>query len=187
MYQEGTDERGKRKPMPNRRHSYVQKATICAGHNKMTVYINVGEYPDGTPGEIFIDVGKQPADYRAMVHNFAIAISIALQYGVPLEEFVDAFTFTKFEPNGLVQGNDAIKNCTSILDYVFRELAISYLDRTDLAHVKPKGLTFDDVGDAAAAIRQLSGDGFHRQRVDPDMVVEAERTIRLAGEDEDDE
>ena len=97
-------------------------------------------------GEIFIDMHKEGAAFRAMMNNFAIAISVGLQYGVPLEEFVEAFTFTRFEPAGMVQGNDSIKNATSILDYIFRELAVSYLDRTDLAHVKPTGESFDDLG-----------------------------------------
>ena len=89
---------------------------------------------------------KEGAGFRAMMNNFAIAVSVGLQYGVPLEEFVDAFTFTRFEPAGMVQGNDSIKNATSILDYIFRELAVSYLDRTDLAHVKPNGASFDTLG-----------------------------------------
>jgi ribonucleoside-diphosphate reductase alpha chain len=99
------------------------------------VYLRTGEFDDGRLGEIFIDMHKEGAAFRAMMNNFAIAISIGLQYGVPLEEYVDAFTFTKFEPAGMVIGNDAIKNATSILDYVFRELAVSYLARNDLAHV----------------------------------------------------
>jgi ribonucleoside-diphosphate reductase alpha chain len=124
-----------REKMPDRRKGYTQKA-IVGGHK---VYIHTGEYGDGRLGEIFIDMHKEGAAFRAMMNNFAIAISIGLQYGVPLDEFVEAFTFTRFEPAGLVMGNDHIKNATSILDYVFRELAISYLDRTDLAHVTPDG------------------------------------------------
>jgi ribonucleoside-diphosphate reductase alpha chain len=120
-----------REKMPERRKGYTQKA-IVGGHK---VYLRTGEYKDGTLGEIFIDMHKEGAGFRAMMNNFAIAVSVGLQYGVPLEEFVDAFTFTKFEPAGMVQGNDSIKNATSILDYIFRELAVSYLDRTDLAHV----------------------------------------------------
>ncbi len=131
-----------REKMPQRRKGYTQKA-IVGGHK---VYLRTGEYEDGNLGEIFIDMHKEGAGFRAMMNNFAIAISVGLQYGVPLEEFVDAFTFTKFEPAGQVQGNDSIKNATSILDYVFRELAVSYLDRTDLAHVKPQGATFDAIG-----------------------------------------
>jgi ribonucleoside-diphosphate reductase alpha chain len=120
-----------REKLPNRRKGYTQKAVI-GGHK---VYLRTGEFDDGRLGEIFIDMHKEGAAFRAMMNNFAIAISIGLQYGVPLDEYVDAFTFTKFEPAGMVQGNDAIKNATSILDYVFRELAVSYLDRHDLAHV----------------------------------------------------
>jgi ribonucleoside-diphosphate reductase alpha chain len=105
------------------------------------VYLRTGEYEDGRIGEIFIDMHKEGAAFRSLMNNFAIAISLGLQYGVPLEEYVDAFTFTRFEPAGFVQGNDAIKNATSILDYVFRELAISYLGRNDLAHVTPEDIT----------------------------------------------
>ncbi|EDQ33381.1 ribonucleoside-diphosphate reductase, adenosylcobalamin-dependent [Hoeflea phototrophica DFL-43] len=120
-----------REKLPNRRKGYTQKAVI-GGHK---VYLRTGEFDDGRIGEIFIDMHKEGAAFRAMMNNFAIAISLGLQYGVPLEEYVEAFTFTKFEPAGMVQGNDAIKNATSILDYIFRELAVSYLQRHDLAHV----------------------------------------------------
>tara|TARA_R110002050_G_scaffold156852_1_gene284804 strand:+ start:135928 stop:139740 length:3813 start_codon:yes stop_codon:yes gene_type:complete len=120
-----------REKLPNRRKGYTQKAVI-GGHK---VYLRTGEFDDGRLGEIFIDMHKEGAAFRAMMNNFAIAISLGLQYGVPLEEYVEAFTFTKFEPAGMVQGNDAIKNATSILDYIFRELAVSYLARHDLAHV----------------------------------------------------
>jgi ribonucleoside-diphosphate reductase alpha chain len=120
-----------REKLPNRRQGYTQKA-IVGGHK---VYLRTGEFGDGRLGEIFIDMHKEGAAFRAMMNNFAIAISLGLQYGVPLEEYVEAFTFTKFEPAGMVIGNDAIKNATSILDYVFRELAVSYLSRHDLAHV----------------------------------------------------
>ncbi len=120
-----------REKLPNRRKGYTQKA-IVGGHK---VYLRTGEFDDGRLGEIFIDMHKEGAAFRAMMNNFAIAISLGLQYGVPLEEYVEAFTFTKFEPAGMVVGNDAIKNATSILDYIFRELAVSYLDRHDLAHV----------------------------------------------------
>jgi len=122
-----------RERLPNRRKGYTQKA-IVGGHK---VYLRTGEFDDGRLGEIFIDMHKEGAAFRAMMNNFAIAISLGLQYGVPLDEYVEAFTFTRFEPAGMVVGNDSIKNATSILDYVFRELAISYLDRTDLAHVTP--------------------------------------------------
>ena len=120
-----------RERLPDRRKGYTQKAVV-GGHK---VYLRTGEYEDGRIGEIFIDMHKEGAAFRSLMNNFAIAISVGLQYGVPLEEYVDAFTFTRFEPAGFVQGNEAIKNATSILDYVFRELAISYLSRNDLAHV----------------------------------------------------
>lgn len=117
--------------LPGRRKGYTQKAKI-GGH---TIFLRTGEYDDGRLGEIFLDMNKEGSALRAFINNFAISVSLGLQYGVPLEEYVDAFTFTKFEPAGIVTGNDAIKNATSILDYVFRELAISYLGRHDLAHV----------------------------------------------------
>jgi ribonucleoside-diphosphate reductase alpha chain len=122
-----------REKMPDRRKGYTQKAVV-GGHK---VYVRTGEYDDGRIGEIFIDMHKEGAAFRAMMNNFAIAISLGLQYGVPLEEYVEAFTFTRFEPAGFVQGNERIKSATSILDYVFRELAVSYLGRNDLAHVDP--------------------------------------------------
>lgn len=117
--------------LPGRRKGYTQKAKV-GGH---TVFLRTGEYDDGRLGEIFLDMNKEGSTLRALINNFAISVSLGLQYGVPLEEYVDAFVFTKFEPAGMVQGNDAIKNATSILDYVFRELAVSYLERHDLAHV----------------------------------------------------
>ena len=122
-----------REKLPGRRKGYTQKAVV-GGHK---VYLRTGEYEDGRLGEIFIDMHKEGAALRSLLNNFAIAISLGLQYGVPLEEYVDAFTFTRFEPQGPVQGNDTIKYATSILDYVFRELAISYMERFDLAHVDP--------------------------------------------------
>jgi len=122
-----------RESLPARRKGYTKKARL-GGHK---IYLSSGEYADGRLGEIFIDCMREGAAFRSLMNNFAIAISVGLQYGVPLEEYVDAFTFTRFEPVGLVQGNDAIKNATSILDYVFRELAVSYLGRADLAHVPP--------------------------------------------------
>jgi len=131
-----------RERLPQRRKGYTQKA-IVGGHK---VYLRTGEYEDGRVGEIFIDMHKEGAAFRSVMNNFAIAISIGLQYGVPLEEFVEAFTFTRFEPSGMVEGNDAIKMSTSILDYVFRELAISYLGRSDLAHVEQADLHPDGVG-----------------------------------------
>ena len=131
-----------RERMPDRRKGYTQKAVV-GGHK---VYLRTGEYDDGRLGEIFIDMHKEGAALRSLLNNFAIAVSLGLQYGVPLEEYVDAFTFTRFEPSGPVQGNDSIKYATSILDYVFRELAVSYLERFDLAHVDPSEAGFDALG-----------------------------------------
>jgi ribonucleoside-diphosphate reductase alpha chain len=122
-----------RETLPQRRKGYTQKATV-GGHK---VYLRTGEYDDGRLGEIFIDMHKEGAAFRSLMNSFAIAISTGLQYGVPLETFVNAFTFTRFEPAGIVTGNDSIKNATSVLDYIFRELAVSYLGRHDLAHVVP--------------------------------------------------
>lgn len=183
-------ERGREK-LPQRRKGYTQKAVV-GGHK---VYLRTGEYSNGDLGEIFIDMHKEGAGFRAMMNNFAIAVSVGLQYGVPLDEFVEAFTFTRFEPAGMVQGNDSIKNATSILDYIFRELAVSYLDRTDLAHVKPSGEVFDDLGRGAPEgvqnfekiegdkakssidmIRQLSSTGYLRNRVPEDLVMPANDT-----------
>ncbi|HKQ55702.1 MAG TPA: vitamin B12-dependent ribonucleotide reductase [Methyloceanibacter sp.] len=124
---------GRRERLPDRRTGYIQKAVV-GGHK---VYLHTGEYDDGRLGEIFLDMHKEGAAFRSLMNNFAIAVSVGLQYGVPLDEFVEAFTFTRFEPAGLVRGNAKIKNATSILDYIFRELAISYLERNELAHVNP--------------------------------------------------
>ena len=143
-----------REKMPDRRKGYTQKSRV-GGH---TIFLRSGEYDDGRLGEIFIDMHKEGAAFRAMMNNFAIAISLGLQYGVPLEEYVDAFTFTKFEPAGMVQGNEAIKSATSILDYVFRELAISYLDRDDLAHVTPDNMSTTALSTNAGQ-DQTSGNG----------------------------
>lgn len=132
----------KRKKLPNRRKGYTQKATV-GGHK---VYLRTGEYEDGQLGELFIDMHKEGAAFRSLMNNFAIAISLGLQYGVPLDEFVEAFTFTRFEPSGMVTGNDTIKMASSVLDYIFRELAVSYNDRNDLAHIKPEDLHPDTVG-----------------------------------------
>ena len=128
--------------LPTRRKGYTQKAKV-GGH---TIFLRTGEYDDGRLGEIFIDMHKEGAAFRAMMNNFAISISLGLQYGVPLDEYVDAFTFTRFEPAGMVVGNDAIKTATSILDYVFRELGISYLDRHDLAHVDQSDFASTSLG-----------------------------------------
>jgi len=178
--------RGHRDRLPDRRRGYTQKAMV-GGHK---VYLRTGEFDDGRLGEIFIDMHKEGAAFRAMMNNFAIAVSVGLQYGVPLEEFVDAFTFTRFEPAGIVQGNESIKNATSILDYIFRELAVSYLDRDDLAHVEPEGQRFDALGSGEAdkvanvaeadqemaapaieMIRQISSAGYLRKRVPKELTV----------------
>jgi ribonucleoside-diphosphate reductase alpha chain len=171
-----------REKLPHRRKSYTQKAVV-GGHK---VYLHTGEYEDGRLGEIFIDMHKEGAAFRSLMNNFAIAISVGLQYGVPLEEFVEAFTFTRFEPAGLVIGNDSIKNATSVLDYIFRELAVSYLGRTDLAHVVP---TMDeDLGrgpggtPSEVVIAKVASTGYLRGRsmtlvkggAAPKMVMEEE-------------
>src|SRR3954447_15440578 len=154
-----------RERMPDRRKGYTQKAVV-GGHK---VYLRTGEYDDGRLGEIFIDMHKEGAALRSLLNNFAIAVSLGLQYGVPLDEYVDAFTFTRFEPSGPVQDNDSIKYATSILDYVFRELAVSYLNRFDLAHVDPTEGSFDALGkgvdEGRPATKYLSK-GLTRSRTD---------------------
>jgi ribonucleoside-diphosphate reductase alpha chain len=168
-----------RERLPDRRKGYTQKAAV-GGHK---VYLRTGEYGDGRLGEIFIDMHKEGAAFRSLMNNFAIAISVGLQYGVPLEEYVDAFTFTRFEPAGLVQGNDAIKNATSILDYIFRELAISYLGRNDLAHIDPSDIGHDVLGTGEDQSRPPQGAGqpgttkfvsrgFVRSKADKLMLVQ---------------
>ncbi len=134
-----------RERLPDRRRGYTQKAMV-GGHK---VYLRTGEYEDGTLGEIFIDMHKEGSAFRSIMDSFAIAVSMGLQYGVPLEEFVDAFTFTRFEPQGMVEGNDAIKMATSVVDYIFRELAVSYLGRDDLAHATGNDLLPDIIGNGA--------------------------------------
>ncbi|HEX7758061.1 MAG TPA: ribonucleotide reductase, partial [Caulobacteraceae bacterium] len=131
-----------RRKLPDRRKGYIQKAAV-GGHK---VYLHTGEYDDGELGEIFIDMHKEGAAFRSLMNNFAVSISIGLQYGVPLDEFVDAFVFTRFEPAGPVTGNDSIRSTTSILDYIFRELGVSYLDRRDLANGDPDELNADGLG-----------------------------------------
>ncbi|MEI9963568.1 MAG: hypothetical protein WDM92_01470 [Caulobacteraceae bacterium] len=173
-------ERARRK-LPDRRKGYIQKATI-GGHK---VYLHTGEYDDGELGEIFLDMHKEGAAFRSLMNNFAIAISIGLQYGVPLEEFVEAFVYTRFEPAGRVDGNDSIKSATSILDYIFRELAVSYLDREDLANGDPEELHADGLGkgvgmDAAPApdaepeplpASRFISKGFSRGEVGDNLIV----------------
>ncbi len=159
-------ERGtERERLPGRRKGYTQKAVV-GGHK---VYLRTGEYEDGRLGEVFIDMHKEGAAFRSLMNNFAIAISIGLQYGVPLEEFVEAYTFTRFEPSGLVEGNDTIKMATSVVDYIFRELAISYLSRHDLAHVEPQDTLPDAMGkgedegvDLTDSLRKVASSGYVR-------------------------
>jgi ribonucleoside-diphosphate reductase alpha chain len=162
-----------RRRLPDRRKGYIQKA-IVGGHK---VYLHTGEFDDGEIGEVFIDMHKEGAAFRSLMNNFAIAISLGLQYGVPLEEFVDAYVFTRFDPSGPVQGNDQIKNATSILDYIFRELAISYLGRTDLAHVHPEETAIDSIGRGVseektqADATKLISKGFSRSTVTDNLVI----------------
>ncbi len=161
--------------LPTRRKGYTQKAKI-GGH---TLFLRTGEYDDGRLGEIFLDMNKEGSALRALINNFAISVSLGLQYGVPLEEYVDAFTFTRFEPAGFVQGNDSIKNATSILDYVFRELAISYLGRYELAHIDPSEVGNIGLGSGgqnqqatAGATPQTSvSKGLVRSRADKLMLI----------------
>ncbi|WP_295216943.1 TSCPD domain-containing protein [uncultured Brevundimonas sp.] len=165
-------ERARRK-LPDRRKGYIQKAAV-GGHK---VYIHTGEYEDGELGEIFIDMHKEGAAFRSLMNNFAIAISIGLQYGVPLDEFVDAFVFTRFEPAGRVTGNDSIKSATSILDYIFRELGVSYLDRFELANAGTDDLNADGLGDgkpdanAAVPAARFISKGFARGSAPDNLVV----------------
>ena len=161
-----------RRKLPDRRKGYIQKASV-GGHK---VYLHTGEYEDGELGEIFLDMHKEGAAFRSLMNNFAVAISIGLQYGVPLEEFVDAFVFTRFEPAGEVEGNEAIRSATSILDYVFRELGVSYLGRDDLASVDPQELNADGLGGGKAdeidpqAVSRYISKGFSRGAA-PDNLV----------------
>ncbi len=176
----------RRQRLPDRRKGYIQKASV-GGHK---VYLHTGEYDDGELGEIFIDMHKEGAAFRSLMNNFAIAISIGLQYGVPLDEFVDAFVFTRFEPSGAVTGNDSIRSATSILDYVFRELGVSYLDRKDLANLDPAELNADGLGRAGAEeplpVARFISKGFSRGAAAPDNLVflptPSRPGIGLAGE-----
>ncbi len=183
--------RALREKLPDRRTGYIQKAVV-GGHK---VYLHTGEYKDGRLGEIFLDMHKEGAAFRSLMNNFAIAVSVGLQYGVPLEEFVEAFTFTRFEPAGPVRGNAAIKNATSILDYIFRELAISYLGRFELGHVNPNenGNTGVGSGERAPAAGQLESEsraslGFVRRRAAAQEKLQVagrgRPTARAGGEDQ---
>ncbi len=145
----------KRNPLPAKRFGYTQKAKI-GGHS---IFLRTGQYEDGTLGEIFLDMHKEGAAFRSLLNSFAIAVSLGLQYGVPLEEFVDAFTFTRFEPNGIVSAHDHIKMTTSVLDYVFRDLALSYLGRTDLVQVKPDDLIATNTNRNGAQNSAINGNG----------------------------
>ena len=172
----------KRRKLPFRRAGYTQKASI-GGHN---VYLRTGEYDDGTLGEIFVDMHKEGAAFRSMMNCFAIAVSLGLQHGVPLEEYVDAFLFTRFEPNGMVQGNPYIKLSTSIIDYIFRELAVTYLGRHELAQVKPDDLNgpgIDDVGARPMIPRSdhIDLSAGHREAPVVPVVPVAPRTVVTAG------
>ncbi|HWD68081.1 MAG TPA: ribonucleotide reductase, partial [Caulobacteraceae bacterium] len=160
-----------RRKLPDRRKGYIQKATV-GGHK---VYLHTGEYDDGELGEIFIDMHKEGAAFRSLINNFAVAISIGLQYGVPLDEFVEAFVFTRFEPAGAVTGNDSIRSATSIIDYVFRELGVSYLGRGDLAQIEPGELDKDGFAGARSAeepqqLARFISKGFSRGAA-PDNLV----------------
>jgi ribonucleoside-diphosphate reductase alpha chain len=170
----------KRFKMPDRRKGYIQKAQI--GNHK--VYLHTGEYNDGKIGEIFIDTNKEGELVKAMMNNFAIAISLGLQYGVPLDEYVDAFIDTKFEPSGNVDGNDRILSATSILDYVFRELAISYLGREELAHT-PSIASTADVSDSDTddkflkIVKNITSKGFVRSNYEEKLVDLSDIRINL--------
>ena len=170
----------KRFKMPDRRKGYIQKAQI----GKHKVYLHTGEYNDGKIGEIFIDTNKEGELVKAMMNNFAIAISLGLQYGVPLDEYVDAFIDTKFEPSGNVDGNDRILSATSILDYVFRELAISYLGREELAHTPSIASTTeisdDDTDDKFLKIvKNITSKGFVRSNYEEKLVDLSDIRINL--------
>jgi ribonucleoside-diphosphate reductase alpha chain len=162
----------KRRRLPDRRTGYTQKAKI----NGQSVYIRTGEYDNGQIGEIFIDMHREGAAFRSLLNCFAISISLGLQHGVPLEEFIDAFVFTRFEPSGIVTGNDRIKMATSVIDYIFRELAVNYLGRTDLAHVEPEEIK----SKASAGIVKKLG-----EEVEPDYVDEEVVSERLVELDKD--
>ena len=162
-----------RSKMPDRRKGYIQKVSI--GNHK--IYLHTGEYDDGKVGEIFIDMNKEGELVKALMNNFAIAISLGLQYGVPLDEFVDAFIETKFEPSGEIKGNDRILSASSILDYIFRELAISYLGREDLAHtpsinkaVNDKMLNDDNEDTFLKLVKGITSKGFIRSNYKDKLV-----------------
>ncbi|MDB4846116.1 ribonucleotide reductase [Pelagibacteraceae bacterium] len=176
----------KRFSMPDRRKGYIQKATI--GNHK--VYLHTGEYEDGKIGEIFIDTSKEGELVKALMNNFAIAISLGLQYGVPLDEFISAYVDTKFEPSGKVHGNDRILSASSILDYIFRELAISYQNREDLAHTPtiggsdktvPEEENSDDQNQFLKIVKDITSKGFVRNNYKKNLVDLTDIKINLKG------
>jgi len=178
---------GRRFSMPDRRKGYIQKATI--GDHK--VYLHTGEYEDGKIGEIFIDTSKEGELVKALMNNFAIAISLGLQYGVPLDEFISAYVNTKFEPSGKVYGNDRILSASSILDYIFRELAISYQNREDLAHTPSIGSsdkplnndeeTSEDKNQFLKLVKNITSKGFVRSNYKKNLVDLSDIKINLKG------
>ena len=179
------DKSGARFSMPDRRKGYIQKISI--GDHK--IYLHTGEYDDGKVGEIFIDMNKEGELVKALMNNFAIAISLGLQYGVPLDEFINAFVGTKFEPSGKVHGNDRILSATSILDYIFRELAISYQNREDLAHTPAIGTSdnlndeqnSDDQNQLLKIVKDITSKGFVRNNYKKNLVDLSDVKINLKG------
>ena len=181
-----SDNNGKRFSMPDRRKGYIQKATI--GDHK--VYLHTGEYEDGKIGENFIDTSKEGELVKALMNNFAIAVSLGLQYGVPLDEFISAFVGTKFEPSGKVYGNDRILSASSILDYIFRELAISYQNREDLAHTPSIGTSESSSSDEQNSesqnqllkiVKDITSKGFVRNNYKKNLVDLSDVKISLKG------
>ncbi len=180
-----SDKSNKRYSMPDRRKGYIQKVTI--GNHK--IYLHTGEYDDGKIGEIFIDTNKEGELVKAIMNNFAIAISLGLQYGVPLDEFVSAYVSTKFEPSGKVEGNDRILSATSILDYIFRELAISYLGREDLAHtpsIQQKENDFteqnpEEQNQFLKLVKDITSKGFVRNKYKNKLIDLTDIRIDLKG------
>ena len=181
-----SDSNEKRLSMPDRRKGYIQKATI--GDHK--VYLHTGEYEDGKIGEIFIDTSKEGELVKALMNNFAIAVSLGLQYGVPLDEFINAFIGTKFEPSGKVYGNDRILSASSILDYIFRELAISYQNREDLAHTPSIGVSdslnlddksSEDQNQLLKIVKDITSKGFVRSNYKKNLVDLSDIKINLKG------
>ena len=185
-FNKSSERGGKRFGMPDRRKGYIQKATI--GDHK--VYLHTGEYEDGKIGEIFIDTSKEGELVKALMNNFAIAVSLGLQYGVPLDEFISAFVGTKFEPSGKVHGNDRILSASSILDYIFRELAISYQNREDLAHTPSIGGNesatneenqSEDQNQLLKIVKDITSKGFVRNNYKKNLVDLSDVKISLKG------